>query len=615
MTKRPFPFILFIPLLLALMACADAAGQSLPTVLEQIATEEAREAELATQTAVVSARPEREQTLRILYWQAPVILNPHLATGVKDWAAGRVVYEPLATYDKDANLVPILAAEIPSLENGGLAADFRSITWSLQPGLRWSDGEPVTAADILFTYEFVTNPAVAATSRSNYTAIDQVEVLDDHTVRLHFRDVNPAWSVPFVGVQGVILPRHIFEPYANENARQAPANWQSVGTGPYRVVENGFRYEEVLLLGSELVETTRIIFEANPFFRELDKPFFNRVELRGGGTAREAARLVLQTGEIDYAWNLQLDQAELDFFTAGTPTGEVIASLQPTVERILLNRTDPNRATATGERASLAFPHPFFGDDDPDNQLVRQAISLAVDREAIIRLYPGSQLTPNLLVAPDQYNSPHTSFAYDLEQAAALLDAAGWVDSTGDGIRDKDGVSMRLVYITTINPVRQETQRIVQEALEELGISVQIVPIDATNFFNRNPANENSNFHFYADMQQLFTGNTSPNPDAYMQQWTCTSIPQQSNNWAGFNRERWCNDIYDQLYQAAIAETDLEQRRQLFIQMNDLIIENVVTIPLVHRAQLAGVGHDLVGVDLTPWDADLWNIKDWRRAP
>jgi peptide/nickel transport system substrate-binding protein len=614
MTKRPFLPTLLI-LILALTACARSGAESLPSVLEQIAAEETREAELATQTAVVTAPSEREQTLRILYWQAPVILNPHLATGVKDWAAGRVVYEPLATFDQDAELVPILAETIPSLENGDLAADFRSVTWRLKPDLRWSDGETVTADDILFTYEFVTNPEVSAASRSNYATIERVEVLDSRTVRLHFRDVNPAWTVPFVGVQGVILPRHVYEPYANGSARQAPANWQPVGTGPYRVIENGFRNEEVLLLGSELVETTRIIYERNPFFRELDKPHFNRVEIRGGGTAREAARLVLQTGEIDFAWNLQLDREELDFFTAGSTTGEVIASLQPSVERILLNRTDPNRATATGERSSLRFPHPFFGDDDPDNQLVRQAISLAIDRETILDLYPGSQLTPNVLVLPERYNSPNTGFAYDLAEAAALLDAAGWVDTTGDGIRDKDGVSMRLVYITTINPVRQETQRIVQEALAELGISVQIVPIDASNFFNRSPDNENSNFHFYADMQQLFTGNTSPNPDTYLQQWTCASIPQQSNNWAGFNRERWCNEAYDQLYQDATAETDLERRQQLFIRMNDLIIENVVTIPLVHRAQLAGVGHGLEGVELTPWDADLWNIKDWRRAP
>ena len=116
--------------------------------------------------------------LRILFWQAPTILNPHLASSQKDWAPARVTYEPLASFDKDGNLIPILAAEIPSLQNGGVAPDGKSVTWKLRSDVKWSDGMPFSAADVEFTYDFIANHAVnGATTFTNYQGIVFGEVV------------------------------------------------------------------------------------------------------------------------------------------------------------------------------------------------------------------------------------------------------------------------------------------------------------------------------------------------------------------------------------------------------------------------------------------------------
>ncbi len=549
-------------------------------------------------------------TLNLLYWQAPTTLNPHLTTATKDWAACRITYEPLASYDRAGNLIPFLAAEIPSLENGGVAADGRSVTWKLKTDVLWSDGTPFTADDVLFTYEFIVDPETDAQTTSTYDAIERVEVIDDLTVKIHFKDVNPAWSLPFVGTRGMILPRHAFDGYAGAAAKDAPVNDLPIGTGPYRMMPPGIKPQEVLLLGTQLVETNKIVYEPNPYFREPDKPYFAQVVLRGGGTVLESARSLFQLGEVDFAYNMLLPGQQLDALEA-EGRGKAVSYFTAKVERILINHTDPNKTTEDGERSSLTYPHPFFSD-----LRVRRAFNVAIDRERIAALYGRTgRPTANLLVSPAIYRSTNTAFEYDPAQASALLDEAGWIDSDGDGIRDKDGVKMSVLFQTSVNTVRQKTQQIVKENLEAIGVQVELKIIDASIFFGgNNPTNPNTRWQCYGDLQEYNLGNSSPDPGAYMRNWTCGEIAQKSNNWSGNNIERWCSADFDALYEQSKTEMDPEKRRELFIQMNDLIIDKVVMIPLVDRAGVHGVSNDLLGVDLTPWDSELWNIKDWRRA-
>ena len=544
--------------------------------------------------------------LGLLFWQAPTTTNPHLSIGIKDLSASRLVYEPLASFDAEGILIPLLAAEIPSLDNGGVAADGRSVIWKLKADIKWADGKPFTADDVLFTFEYASNADVGATSKATYRSVDKVDVIDELTVKVHFKDVTPAWALPFVGVNGMIIPRHIFGDYAGATAQAAPGNLSGVGTGAYRVTE--FVEEDILIIGDDVVSTVKIVYEPNPFFRELDKPCFGKVVLQGGGDALTAAKAVLRDGLVDYGYNLQVPVDTLKAFEA-KGQGILIAPPTAKTERIMINFSDPNRATSEGEYSSVKFPHPFLTDKN-----VRQAISLAIDRQSIADLYGKSgRVATNILISPALYNSPNTTWEYNLEKAEGVLDEAGWVDTDGDGVRDKDGVRLSLVFQTSVNSVRQRTQEIIKQALESIGFEVELKIIDASIFFGPVKDNTNTRRHFYADIEEFTFNNKSPDPGAYLRAWTCESIAQKANNWSAPNWSRYCNPEFDQLYEQSRTELDPRKRRRLIVQMNDLLINDFAVIPMVERSSAFGISNRLDGIDPTPWDVDVWNIKDWRR--
>ena len=548
-----------------------------------------------------------DDTLRMYFWQAPTILNPHLSAGTKDLTASRIVYEPLASPDNAGVLIPFLAAEIPSLENGGVAEDGLSVTWKLREDVKWADGEPFTAADVVFTYEFITNPDVGSTSAPNYGGIESIEAVDDYNVKITFARPNPAWDVPFIGGQGQIIPRHIFEDYNNSTALDAPANLEAIGTGPYFVKE--FREENVIFVGDDAVSTIKIIFEPNPVYREADKPYFGQIELLGGGGDSNFAADLIRDGETDFVFAIAADSATLTNMES-SGIGLDVTNPAAFSERIMLNFTDPNQETEEGERSSLEFPHPFLTDIK-----VRQAIAHAIDRDTIAELIGrAGTINHNLLVAPSIYQSDATPYLYDLEKAERLLDEAGWVDSDDDGLRDKDGIPLRLIYQTSVNPLRQSIQEIVKADLESIGFEVDITAIDSSIYFGPVEGSTNTRRHFYADFEEFAFSNKVPDPAAYMAGWTCDEAAQMSNNWSGSNWSRYCNPEYDALYEQAQSELDPEKRRQLFIEMNALLTEDVAVIPLYRQNWHVGINSSIVDIELTTWDLDTWNIADWRRS-
>ena len=412
--------------------------------------------------------------LKMIYWQAPTILNPHLSTGFKDLEAGRITLEPLATFNKEGELLPILAQEIPSPENGGVAEDGLSVTWKLRQGIKWSDGEDFTAEDVVFTYEFITNPSVGSVNSGDYAIVKKVEAIDDYTVKVTFANVTPAWYSVFVGGAGLILPAHLYGDYNGENARESPYNLRPIGTGPYQV--------------KEFKPSDSVIYEPNPYYRDLEQLKFETIEIKGGGDATSAARAVLQTGEADFAYNLQVEAKVLDELAQGGE-GRVITGFGALSERILLNYTDPNRATEEGEKASLKFPHPFLNDVK-----VRQALALASNKKVIAEQLYGvtGKVTDNFIVSPAEYASKENIGEYNPEKAAQLLDEAGWKDTNGDGIRDKNGVEMKIVFQTSVNPLRQKTQAVIKQSWQTLGLDVELKSVDASVFFSSDPSNNDT---------------------------------------------------------------------------------------------------------------------------
>jgi peptide/nickel transport system substrate-binding protein len=344
--------------------------------------------------------------LRVLWWQGATLLQPHFANGTKDQEGSRIFYEPLAIWDNDGNLVPILAAEIPSRENGGLAADGKSVTWKLKKGVTWHDGKPFTADDCVFTWEYAKDPATAAVTIGVYKDV-VVEKVDANTIRVTFAKPTPFWATAFVAAEGMVLPKHVFGPYAGAKSREAPANLKPVGTGPYKFVD--FKPGDI------------VRGEINKDYHMANRPYFDTIEMKGGGDATSAARAVLQTGEYDYAWNLQVEDEVLKRMEAGGK-GKVHIVPGGDIEFIQLNITDPWNEV-DGERGSVKSKH--FAFSDPK---VREAMALLCDKKSMQEFIYGRTgfATGNFMNNPPRFRSKITKWEFNVDKANQILDAAGW---------------------------------------------------------------------------------------------------------------------------------------------------------------------------------------------
>jgi peptide/nickel transport system substrate-binding protein len=529
--------------------------------------------------------------LKTLWWQGATLLNPHFAVGTKDQDGSRIFYEPLASWDPDGNLSPTLAAEVPTAQNGGVSKDGKSVTWHLKKGVTWHDGKPFTADDCVFTWEFAADPATASVSIGTYKDI-KVEKVDSHTIRVVYPKPTPFWADPFCGVRGMVIPKHLFEAYKGSKSREAPNNLKPVGTGPYRFVD--FKPGDV------------VRGELNPSYHMPNRPFFDTIEMKGGGDAVSAARAVIQTGEFDYAWNMQVEDEILRRLEQGGK-GRADIVTGGNIEHIQLNNTDPWKEV-DGERSSIKTKHPFLTDP-----AVRQALNLLVDRASVQEQIYGRTgvATANFLNAPDRFNSKHTKFEFNVEKASQLLEAAGWKKG-GDGIRAKDGVRLKMVYQTSINAPRQKNQAIVKQAAAKAGIDMEIKAVTASVYFSSDPANPDTYTHFYTDIQMYTTTMTQPDPELFMNQFTSWEVASKENKWQGRNITRWRSEEYDKVYRAAETEMDPVKRAALFIKMNDLVIQNVVVIPVVQRPRVAAVSSRL-RVEQSGWDSDFWALQNWYR--
>lgn len=532
--------------------------------------------------------------LKVLWWQSPTLLNPHFAVGTKDQDGSRVFYEPLASFDPDGNLIPTLAAEIPSAQNGGLSKDGKSVTWRLKKNVQWHDGKPFTADDVVFNWEFAADPATAATTIGNYKGIDRIDKIDSHTVKIVFKEPNPFWAEAFCGAAtGQIIPKHLFEAFRGAKSREAPSNLKPIGTGAYRFVD--FKPGDIVRA------------ELNPNYHVPNNPFFDRVEMKGGGDAVSAARAVIQTGEFDFAWNMQVEEEILRRMEQGGK-GRVDIAVAGNIEHIQCNQTDP-WTDVDGERSSITKPHPFLTDP-----AVRQALNLLVDRASVQEQIYGraGRTSANFLNAPSRYFSKNTKWEFNVDKANQILEAAGWKKGS-DGIRAKDGKKLKLVYQTSINAPRQKNQQIVKQAAAKAGIDIEIKSVVASVYFSSDPANPDTYRHFYTDIQMYTTTMGAPDPQTFMRQFLSAEIASKENKWQGRNITRWRNEEYDTLFAASLTELDPVKRAAQFIRMNDLVIQNVVVIPVLWRLVQSAISLKLKNTSISGWDSNLWNLRNWVR--
>jgi peptide/nickel transport system substrate-binding protein len=564
-------------------------GLTAPIAAQMLAT--AGVAQAQTKLAYKPTKRGGGGAVKTLWWQGPTLLNPHFATGTKDQDGSRIFYEPLASWDPDGNLVANLAAEIPSVQNGGVAKDGRSVTWKLKKGVQWHDGKPFTADDVVFNWEYATDPATAAVTSGSYKDM-KVQKIDSHTVKIAFDKPTPFWADAFVGVRGMIIPKHLFEAFKGAKSREAPTNLKPIGTGPYRFVD--FKPGDV------------VKGELNPTYHMPNRPYFDTIEMKGGGDAASAARAVIQTGEFDYAWNLQVEDEILKRMEqGGKGKADIVAG--GNIEHIQLNNTDPWKEV-DGERSSLKTKHPFLTDP-----AVRQALNLLVDRAAVQEQIYGRTgiATANFLNEPKRFASKTTKWELNIDKANQILEAAGWKKGS-DGIRAKDGKKLKMVYQTSINALRQKNQQVVKQAATKAGIDMEIKSITASVYFSSDVGNPDTYSKFYTDIQMYTTTMTQPDPELFMNQFTTAEVATKDNKWQGRNITRWRSEEYDKLFHSAESELDPVKRAALFIKMNELVIQNVVVIPVVFRPRVAAIANTL-RAEQSGWDSDFWNLQNWYR--
>ena len=546
-----------------------------------------------------AAHAERgsDGNVNVIYWQAPSILNPFLSGGTKDVESSSLILEPLARYNENGELVPWLAESIPTLENGGVAQDLKSITWKLKPGITWSDGTPLTAADAVFTWSYCTDPEGGCAQLSKYQGVDKVEAVDDLTVKVSFKEPQPNPYGPLVGAQSPILQKAQFENCTGARASGCTEqNFNPIGTGPFKVKE--FRTNDVIQL------------VANDKYRDPDKPHFATMTFKGGGDAEAAARSVLETGEFDYAWNLQLAPDVIKGMEAAGK-GKAHTAFGTLVERIEMNMTDASPDLPEGERSTAKHPNPILSD-----QRVREALSKAIDRQTLVEVGYGDfgRTTCTLVPAPEKYASKDQSCVpQDVEGAKKLLDEAGWTMG-GDGVREKDGKKLHLLFQTSTNAVRQDYQALIKQWWADIGVDTELKNVAGSVFFGSDPGSPDTFPKFYADAEMYANNFDGTDPASYLAQYTCDKAPAPSNQWQGENINRYCDEAYDKKIAELNQTGDPDTRAALSIELAEMLSKGSYTIlPLVDRGRVTAYSNTLGGAILNPWDSELWNAADWYR--
>ncbi len=599
MLKRSKLLIIFAVIALVAAACGDDTSETTPTTSGGTATTQGTTA--TTQPDVGSAAGSGGN-ITLLQWQAPTAVNPYLSGGTKELLASSIVIEPLGEFTPAGELVPKLAAEIPTIENGGLAADQTSITWTLKDTV-WSDGTPLTADDVVFTYEYCTTEATGCTQSSLFAGITSVEAVDPLNVKITFEGPTPYPYNAFVSYQAPVIQKAQFEQCIGAAAAGCTdANFGPIGTGPYVVRE--FRTNDTAL------------YDFNPNYRgNADgQPFFGEVLIKGGGDADASARSVLQLGEADYGWNLQVDPTVLDNLEA-TGIGTVFAGFASNVERLMINQTNPD--PALGDLRSVYGdgnnPHPFL-----TNPNIVKALSMAIDRQTLVDVGYKSGGTPTCNVwpaPPAQSTNNDDCLVQDIEGAKALLDAEGAVDTDGDGVREYNGARLSVLYQTSTNAVRQSNQDLIKAWWEEIGVETELRNIDASVFFGGDPASPDTYQKFYADIEMYTNGSGSVDPQAYMGNWVQAEMPTPANNFGGQNIQRFASDEYDALFSELTTESDLAKRAELTIQLNDMLVQSGSMVPMIWRASVSAYSNEIQNQgDLNAWDSEYWNIHEWTRV-
>jgi peptide/nickel transport system substrate-binding protein len=498
--------------------------------------------------AAQSDPPKKGGRAVVVSAQEPRTLLPHLDLLTLSREVQRLVFDGLLTLDDQGRYVPRLAAEVPTVDNGGVSADGRTYTFRLRRGVTWQDGAPVTAADVEFTWKMITDPKVAVPSRVVWADVSRVEVVDPYTVRVHFAKPTLAFLSTVASDRGYIVPRHLLD---GKDIAASELNRKPVGTGPF--------------LLKEWVAGSHVHLVRSPGYREAPKPYLDEVVVRII-PATAGQRAALQRGETDL--QLHVPTADVGFIR-----GLADYRLQPA--------------------PSYAWWHFWLNLEDPilRDRAVRQALAHAVDKATITSTVMAGLVAPLDAALPPAHwahNPQVRRYAHDPARAMALLDEAGFKPGPG-GIRQKDGKPLALEILNIAGEAeRLQVVQLVQAGWKQVGVDARIRMIDGPAF---PPAMGKGEF-------QAAYGWFGEDPEPVFALWLGT-------NW-----QRYRNEPALELLRQAVTTPARPKRLELIRSFQAQAAEDVPTIPLAPRVLLNAVSKRLHGYAPSVVGS-LWNAAEW----
>jgi peptide/nickel transport system substrate-binding protein len=552
---------------LAVRLCAAAALGSL------LVTGQA-----AAQTPT-GGQPTPGGTMRLIWWNAPTTLNPYFSTAMSPSAFSELVLDGLARVGPDGSSVPELAAEIPTQSNGDVSADGTVVTWKLKPGVTWSDGQPFTSQDVVFTYQMLMDPANPVVARSDYAVMNSVAAPDANTVVVTYKQLYAPYRLAFP----YIFPAHVFNGQT-DIAQSSFNQGATVGTGPF-----------VFTSGS--VGDT-LTFNRNPSYREPGKPYLDEVVVKFTPD-RNTEVPALAAGDVDAA--LSLASTDLDRLST-LPAVSVDSAPSSSVNELFMNTS-----CSSGPReGDPACPNPILGD-----LRVRQAIDLAIDKQALVHGLFADQVegaTSILTVGPFVVNLPPTEF--NPTKSQQLLDQAGWAVGS-DGVRSKDGMRADLSLIINAGGSASEAvSQVIQGNLQDVGIETEIKevpnPVLSGGFASNSPFNLGS-FDLY------FGSYTIPiDPQAFLYNHFASDQVPNPQLQTGINYDRVQDPKLDQALAAAGSTLDDAQRQAAYTSFSKQLQADEVVIPLFAALQINARKSSVEGWGQTNVnDYVTWNVQDW----
>lgn len=525
---------------------------------------------------------ERGGTATVLLPEDLPTLNPYLSTAFITLQVTPAVLEPLVEVDADGQYQPLLAAEVPTRENGGISEDGRTVTWRLKDDVTWSDGEPLTAGDVVFTWEAATAPG--SVRAGAFAGVESVEAVDEHTVEVRYSEFDSSYLDQF---QWGILPRHAAGP-AEDMANWA-YNRAPVGTGPF--VLDDWRTGD------------RLIFSRNEAYREEGRPYLDRVVFMVVPSEETRAAMMTRGDAERMLWP-SATQREI-FEESAATRYELVPSIW--ILRMFLN---------LGERANPVegqAPHPILGDER-----VREALATGIDYDMIIEgLAEGRVQRTASPFELGWYDCDVAPPAYDPERAAALLEEAGWVMGR-DGVRVAQGaryapdgtrLSLEMVGYTDFRLLEQ-TELVIADMWEELGVETNVRNVEQSVLFggwSDRAARKTGDF----DILVYDTG-AGINPQLHVFELLHSSrIPSRGNEGAGGNYSRWSNPRVDELLEQAGTEPSLEARREAYCEIAEIVNDELPQIYLYQFQDGHALAESLQGVTPSTWGGLAWDVENW----